>query len=118
MDTGWKQLKYVWLQVDDTGVASCTHSPFTFSLVYPFHVCIRRIDNCSGTVLHVAQSGCIEAEDVIRPFSCLPYAWDEPSLGKPGSQRLAISLVGLRRVGEFDLERVGSCTQVGSVLRT
>lgn len=85
-------------------------------LVSALHIsllCVMgRIDNCSGSVLHVAQSGCVEAEDVIRPFSCLPYAWDEPSLGKPGTQRLDVSLPGHRKVGEFDLEKVGSCMQV------
>lgn len=39
-----------------------------------------RIDNCSAEVLHVQQAGCAEQEDVLRPYSSLPYAWDEPSM--------------------------------------
>lgn len=39
-----------------------------------------RIDNCSAEVLHVQQAGCPEQEDVLRPYSSLPYAWDEPSM--------------------------------------
>ncbi len=38
-----------------------------------------RIDNVSGETLHVQQEGCIEQEDMLRPYSCLPYAWEEPS---------------------------------------
>lgn len=38
-----------------------------------------RIDNCSSETLHVQQIGCLDQEDVLRPYSCLPYAWDEPS---------------------------------------
>lgn len=39
-----------------------------------------RIDNCSAVVLHVQQAGCEDQEDVLQPYSSLPYAWDEPSL--------------------------------------
>lgn len=39
-----------------------------------------RIDNCSAETLHVQQAGCAEQEDVLKPYSSLPYAWDEPSL--------------------------------------
>jgi len=41
---------------------------------------LRRIDNCSGETLHVQQVGCLDDEDVLPPYSCLPYTWDEPSL--------------------------------------
>ena len=39
-----------------------------------------RIDNCSAETLHVQQAGCPEQEDVLKAYSSLPYAWDEPSL--------------------------------------
>jgi len=39
-----------------------------------------RIDNCSAEKLHVQQAGCAEQEDVLQPYSSLPYAWDEPSM--------------------------------------
>jgi hypothetical protein len=38
-----------------------------------------RIDNCSAETLHVQQVGCLDEEDVLAPYSCLPYTWDEPS---------------------------------------
>lgn len=49
------------------------------------------------------QAGCREQVDIIRPYSCLPYAWEEPAL----KQRLIVSLPGERRLGEFALEVVG-----------
>lgn len=39
-----------------------------------------RLDNCSAETLHVQQVGCIEQEDLLRPYSSLPYAWEEPSM--------------------------------------
>lgn len=48
-------------------------------------------------------------EDVIRPYSCLPYTWDNPSARSP---RLAIDLPGGRRLGTFALGEVGRRTWV------
>lgn len=39
-----------------------------------------RIENCSCETIHVQQVGCVEQEDVLQPYSSLPFAWDEPSL--------------------------------------
>jgi hypothetical protein len=39
-----------------------------------------RLDNCSCETIHVQQAGCVEQEDVLQPYSSLPFAWDEPSL--------------------------------------
>jgi hypothetical protein len=46
--------------------------------LFVLHLIWCRIDNFTGQPLHVQQHRC-EAEDIIRPYSCLPYAWDEPS---------------------------------------
>ena len=47
------------------------------------------------------QAGCKEAEDVLRPYSALGYAWDEPAL--PHS--LVLALPGNRRLGTFNLDK-------------
>ena len=43
-----------------------------------------------------------EQEDILRPYSSLSYAWDEPSL----SHRLVISQPGNRKLGVFNLDKV------------
>lgn len=43
-----------------------------------------------------------ELEDVLRPYSSLSYAWDEPSL----PHRLLISQPGNRKLGVFNLDKV------------
>ncbi|GFR45600.1 hypothetical protein Agub_g6996 [Astrephomene gubernaculifera] len=70
-----------------------------------------RIDNCSGEALHVQQVGCLDQEDVIRPYACLPYTWDEHT----APQRVLVSLPGRRRLGEFELEKVGHSADVSVV---
>ncbi len=50
------------------------------------------------------QVGCLDQEDVVRPYACLPYTWDEHT----APQRVLVSLQGRRRLGEFELEQV-SC---------
>ncbi len=47
------------------------------------------------------QQGCEEAEDVLRPYSALAYAWDEPAL----PHRLLLALPGNRLLGAFDLDK-------------
>ena len=61
-----------------------------------------RLDNCSGETLHVAQTGCAEREDVLRAYSCLDWAWDEPAL----PHCCVLSLPGARRLGTFNLDHV------------
>lgn len=51
-----------------------------------------------------AQVGCLDAEDVVRPYSCLPYTWDEHTPGR--QQRVLLSLPGRRRLGEVELDKV------------
>ena len=41
-------------------------------------------------------------EDVLRPYSSLSYAWDEPSL----PHKLVISQPGNRKLGVFNLDKV------------
>eukprot|EP00198_Chlamydomonas_reinhardtii_P007834 XP_001697171.1 predicted protein [Chlamydomonas reinhardtii] len=72
-----------------------------------------RIDNCSSEVLHVQQVGCLDAEDVVRPYSCLPYTWDEHTPGR--QQRVLLSLPGRRRLGEVELDKVGTRLDVAVV---
>ncbi|DBA81627.1 TPA: hypothetical protein ACH3X1_007382 [Trebouxia sp. C0004] len=63
-----------------------------------------RLDNCTGLKLHLRQKGCIEQDDLLRPYSSLDYAWDEPAL----PHQLLLELPGNRRLGTYDLDRVGS----------
>ncbi|KAL0051145.1 hypothetical protein WJX82_002690 [Trebouxia sp. C0006] len=63
-----------------------------------------RLDNCTGLKLHLRQKGCIEQDDLLRPYSSLDYAWDEPAL----PHQLVLELPGNRRLGTYDLDRVGS----------
>lgn len=48
-----------------------------------------------------SQQAYTEQEDVLRPYSSLSYAWDEPSL----SHRLVISQPGNRKLGVFNLDK-------------
>ena len=43
-----------------------------------------------------------EQEDVLRPYSSLLYAWDEPAL----PHKLVLALPGNRRLGAFNLDKV------------
>ena len=52
------------------------------------------------------QWGCDEREDVLRPYSHLSYAWDEPSL----PHRLVLALPGNRVLGVFDLDKASSAS--------
>ena len=54
------------------------------------------------------QKGCIEQDDLLRPFSSLDYAWDEPTL----PHHLVLELPGNRRLGIYDLDRVGGQSTV------
>eukprot|EP00884_Botryococcus_braunii_P001070 jgi/Botrbrau1/10964/Bobra.0383s0018.1 len=65
-----------------------------------------RIDNCTSETLHLRQEGCSELEDVLRPYSSLNYAWDEPSL----AHRLILLLPGNRTLGTFSLDKVGEAS--------
>lgn len=62
-----------------------------------------RVDNCSGEVLHVQQERCVEQEDVLRAYTSLPFAWDEPSL----PHRVLLLLPGHRLLGKFSFEQLG-----------
>ncbi len=57
------------------------------------------------------QVGCSGQEDSVRPYSCLPYAWDEPSLPV---RQLAVTLPGGGRVvlGKFALDELGQRCEV------
>jgi hypothetical protein len=58
------------------------------------------------SVMH-RQWGCEEREDVLRPYSHLNYAWDEPSL----PHKLVMALPGNRVLGTFNMDRV-SCSEI------
>ena len=49
-----------------------------------------------------SQQGCEEQEDILRPYSCLDYAWDEPSL----PHQLVLSLPGNLQLGSYPLDKV------------
>lgn len=50
----------------------------------------------------VLQAKCSHASDVLRPYSALDYAWDEPGL----PHTLLLELPGSRSLGAFDLDKV------------
>ena len=49
-----------------------------------------------------SQQGCEEQEDILRPYSCLDYAWDEPSL----PHQLVLALPGNLQLGSYPLDKV------------
>ena len=53
-----------------------------------------------------SQKGCEEQEDILRPYSCLDYAWDEPSL----PHQLVLSLPGNLQLGSYPLDKVFLCS--------
>lgn len=55
-------------------------------------------------VLFCRQQGCLEQDDLLRPYSSLDYAWDEPAL----THRLVLEQPGGRKLGVYDLDRVGN----------
>lgn len=67
-----------------------------------------RLDNCTNEKFHVRQEGCREQEDVLRPYSSIPYAWDEPA----GIHKVVLELSGHRLVGTLKLDQVGSAVKV------
>ena len=50
------------------------------------------------------QARCSHASDVLRPYSALDYAWDEPGL----PHTLLLELPGSRSLGAFDLDKVNN----------
>jgi len=48
------------------------------------------------------QLGCDEQQDILRPYSTINYAWDEPSM----PHKLVLSLPGNRVLGVFQLDKV------------
>ena len=48
------------------------------------------------------QAGCQHASDVLRPYSALDYAWDEPGL----PHTLLLELPGSCSLGQFQLDKV------------
>ena len=48
------------------------------------------------------QLGCDEQQDILRPYSTVNYAWDEPSL----PDKLVLSLPGNRVLGVFEPDKV------------
>lgn len=56
------------------------------------------------------QQNCEEQQDVLRPYSSLAYAWDEPS--QP--HRLVLALPGNRKLGAFDLDKVRAGLPTGT----
>ena len=51
-----------------------------------------------------SQHQCSEQEDVLRPYTSLDYAWDEPAL----PHRLNLALPGNRKLGSFWLDKVST----------
>jgi hypothetical protein len=61
-----------------------------------------------NTWYSILQAKCSHASDVLRPYSALDYAWDEPGL----PHTLLVELPGSRSLGAFDLDKVLSrCRQ-------
>lgn len=80
---------------------SINPQPARCVLVHELVVCH---DGWGAVTVHGARSQhqCSEQEDVLRPYSCVDYAWDEPAL----PHRLSLALPGNRKLGLFYLDKV------------
>ena len=90
------------MQVSQEGTINCFFSLHGTNFV-PY-----RIDNCSSQLLHIQQEGCLDQEEVLRPYSSLPYVWDEPS--RP--HRLLLLLPGRRKLQRVDMDAVGTVREL------
>jgi len=61
-----------------------------------------RLENCSLEMMSIRQKGVMEQQDVLRPYCCLNYTWDEPSLPHAVVLECPIG----KSLGVFDLEKV------------
>lgn len=68
-----------------------------------------RLDNFTSEKIHVRQEGEASQEDVLKPYTSMDYAWDEPS----GPQRVILEAPGRKQIGVFDLNQ-----QIGRVWKT
>eukprot|EP00210_Caulerpa_lentillifera_P003740 g3573.t1 len=68
-----------------------------------------RLDNFTSQKLHVRQEGIESQDDVLRPYSSMSYAWDEPS----GSQRVILEGPGRKQIAVFNLN-----TEIGRFYKT
>lgn len=62
-----------------------------------------RLENCSLETLTIRQKGVLDQQDILKPYCCINYTWDEPSL----SHNITIECPGGLLVGRFDLDKVG-----------
>eukprot|EP00890_Picochlorum_soloecismus_P002884 jgi/Picsp_1/3597/NSC_06434-R1_vacuolar protein sorting-associated len=61
-----------------------------------------RLENCSLEMMSIRQKGVMEQQDVLRPYCCLNYTWDEPSL----PHAVVLECPVGKSLGVFDLEKV------------
>eukprot|EP00803_Ostreobium_quekettii_P009393 evm.model.scf_204.12 EVM.evm.TU.scf_204.12 scf_204:78769-93194(-) len=69
-----------------------------------------RLDNFTSEKLHIRQESWRDQEDILRPYSSVPFAWDEPA----APHRVVLELAGRQYVGTFNLDEVGyvACTRL------
>lgn len=67
-----------------------------------------RIDNFSMERLRFYQQKCEKFENIVQPYACCSYAWDEPSY----PHRLVIEVPGEGLVGSYSLDDVRDYTPV------
>lgn len=67
-----------------------------------------RLDNFTSEKIHVRQRGSGNQEDVLRPYSSMPYAWDEPS----GKHQVVLEGPARKLIGVFNLDLVGESWRV------
>jgi hypothetical protein len=61
-----------------------------------------RFENCSLEMMSIRQKGVMDQQDVLRPYCCLNYTWDEPSL----PHAVVLECPVGKSLGIFDLEKV------------
>lgn len=90
------------IDINKNGILLCllTHQMSGFA---PY-----RLDNFTSEKLHVRQELCREQEDILRPYSCISYAWDEPN----GPHKILLEMAGHQLIGTVNLDLIGHYSSV------
>ena len=86
----------VELRANGVLYATLMHQPSGFA---PY-----RLDNFTSDKIYARQCGSGNQEDILRPYSSMPYAWDQPT----GMHKVILEGPGRTSIGQFELDRVGT----------
>ena len=86
----------VGLRANGVLYATLMHQPSGFA---PY-----RLDNFTSDKIYARQCGSGNQEDILRPYSSMPYAWDQPT----GMHKVILEGPGRTFIGQFELDRVGT----------